>query len=98
VKSEILPHSGGGIGHGRRDGRGIDHRAGCGGDPRWRATLTGVGVALIALVVVVAALGPAITHLSLTPLRLIVGGLLLLFGMQWIGKQFFAPVASGPAR
>ena len=52
----------------------------------WRATLTGVGVALIALVVVVAALGPAITHLSLTPLRLIVGGLLLLFGMQWIRK------------
>jgi uncharacterized membrane protein len=52
----------------------------------WRATLTGVGVALIALAVVVAALGPAITHLSLTPLRLIVGGLLLVFGMQWIRK------------
>jgi uncharacterized membrane protein len=52
----------------------------------WRATLTGVGVALVALVAVVAALGPAITHLSLTPLRLIVGGLLLLFGMQWIRK------------
>jgi uncharacterized membrane protein len=52
----------------------------------WRATLTGVGAALIALAVVVAALGPAITHLSLTPLRLIVGGLLLVFGMQWIRK------------
>ena len=52
----------------------------------WRATLTGVGVALIALVVVVTALGPAITHLSLTPLRLVVGGLLLVFGLQWIRK------------
>ena len=36
--------------------------------------------------VVVAAVGPAISHLSLTPLRLIVGGLLLIFGMQWIRK------------
>jgi uncharacterized membrane protein len=52
----------------------------------WRATLAGVGAALAVLGVVVAALGPAISHLSLTPLRLIVGGLLLMFGMQWIRK------------
>ena len=36
--------------------------------------------------VIVVAVGPAISHLSLTPLRLIVGGLLLIFGMQWTRK------------
>ena len=52
----------------------------------WRATLIGVGAALVTLAIVVAALGPAITHLSLTPLRLFVGGLLLIFGIQWTRK------------
>ncbi len=52
----------------------------------WRATLAGVGAAVVALGIVVAALGPAISRLSLTPLRLIVGGLLLIFGMQWTRK------------
>jgi uncharacterized membrane protein len=52
----------------------------------WRATLAGVGTALVVLIIVVAALGPAITRLSLIPLRLIVGGLLLIFGIQWIRK------------
>lgn len=52
----------------------------------WRATLAGVGAALVVLVIVVAAIGPAIRHLSLTPLRLIVGGLLLIFGIQWTRK------------
>ncbi len=52
----------------------------------WRATLAGVGAALAVLGIVVAAVGPAISHLSLTPLRLIVGGLLLIFGLQWTRK------------
>ena len=52
----------------------------------WRATLAGVGAAFVVLGVVVAAVGPAISHLSLTPLRLIVGGLLLIFGIQWTRK------------
>jgi uncharacterized membrane protein len=52
----------------------------------WRATLMGVGAAFVVLGVVVAAVGPAISHLSLTPLRLIIGGLLLIFGMQWTRK------------
>jgi uncharacterized membrane protein len=52
----------------------------------WRATLYGVGAALAVLAVLVAAIGPALGHLSLTPLRLVVGGLLLLFGLQWIRK------------
>ena len=52
----------------------------------WRATLAGVGAALVVLGAVVAAVGPPISHLSLTPLRLIVGGLLLIFGLQWLRK------------
>ena len=52
----------------------------------WRATMAGTGAALVVLGIVVAAVGPAIGHLSLTSLRLVVGGLLLIFGIQWTRK------------
>jgi uncharacterized membrane protein len=52
----------------------------------WRSTLTGVVLALIALAVVVAALGPALTVIPITVLRLVVGSLLLVFGLQWLRK------------
>ena len=52
----------------------------------WRATLIGAAAAFVVLGAMVAAIGPRISDLSLTPLRLIVGGLLLLFGMQWTKK------------
>jgi uncharacterized membrane protein len=52
----------------------------------WRATLAGVAAALMVLAVVVAVVGPAIGHLSLAPLRLIVGALLLIYGTQWTRK------------
>jgi uncharacterized membrane protein len=52
----------------------------------WHATLAGVGAALVVLGIVVAAVGPAISHLSLTPMRLVIGGLLLIFGIQWTRK------------
>lgn len=52
----------------------------------WRSALTGLGAGLITLAVVVAALGPAISAIPLRPLRLIVGGLLLVFGLQWLRK------------
>ena len=41
-----------------------------------------VGAATILLAVVVAALGPALTVLPFEVLRLVVGGLLLVFGLQ----------------
>jgi uncharacterized membrane protein len=52
----------------------------------WRSPLIGVGAATVALAAVVAALGPALTLMPLNALRLIVGGLLLTFGLQWLRK------------
>ena len=52
----------------------------------WRSALTGVGVAMGVLAVVVAALGPAVSAIPLTALRLLVGGLLLIFGIGWLRK------------
>ena len=52
----------------------------------WRSALIGAAAALVALAAVVAALGPALTAIPLDALRLLVGGLLLVFGLQWLRK------------
>jgi uncharacterized membrane protein len=52
----------------------------------WRSAIVGTVAALGALTVVVAALGPALTVLPIASLRLFVGGLLLVFGLQWLRK------------
>ena len=52
----------------------------------WRSALIGVGSAVIALAVVVALLGPALTRIPLSDLRVVVGALLLIFGLQWLRK------------
>jgi uncharacterized membrane protein len=52
----------------------------------WRSTLVGVGVAAVALAALVGALGPAVTLIPISVLRLVVGGLLLTFGLQWLRK------------
>jgi uncharacterized membrane protein len=52
----------------------------------WRSTWEGAGAGLAVLAVIVAALGPALTALPINVLRLIVGALLLVFGLQWLRK------------
>jgi uncharacterized membrane protein len=52
----------------------------------WRSSLIGLGAATVALAVIVAALGPALTLIPIDVLRLVVGGLLLAFGLQWLRK------------
>jgi uncharacterized membrane protein len=52
----------------------------------WKSTFQGMAAALVVLAVVTAAVGPAIGHLPLTPLRLVVGALLAIFGLQWLRK------------
>jgi len=52
----------------------------------FRSALAGVGAAAVALAVVVAALGPALTVIPIDSLRLVVGALLLVFGLQWLRK------------
>jgi uncharacterized membrane protein len=53
----------------------------------WRSALYGVGAAGLTLAVLVAALGPALTALPIGALRVVVGGLLLIFGLQWLRKS-----------
>jgi uncharacterized membrane protein len=52
----------------------------------WRSTFQGMAAALLVLAAIVAALGPTITLLPLTALRVVVGALLAIFGLQWLRK------------
>ena len=53
----------------------------------WRSALEGTALALLTLTALVATLGPAIVHyVPLDTLRIVVGGLLLVFGLQWLRK------------
>ncbi|MBV9653597.1 MAG: TMEM165/GDT1 family protein [Acetobacteraceae bacterium] len=52
----------------------------------WRPALGGAGMALALLLLLVAALGPALTLIPLRAVQLVVGAALLLFGLRWLRK------------
>jgi uncharacterized membrane protein len=54
---------------------------------QWRSTLIGVGVAVVALAAIVGVFGSAIVLLvPISVLRLVVGGFLVIYGLQWLVK------------
>jgi uncharacterized membrane protein len=53
----------------------------------WSSAMGGVAAAIVALAAIVAAFGPALTSLPIDALRVLVGGLLLIFGLQWLRKS-----------
>jgi MYXO-CTERM domain-containing protein len=52
----------------------------------WRSTLLGVLAAVTALAALVVVVGPRLTDIPVDVLRLVVGTLLLAFGLQWLRK------------
>lgn len=52
----------------------------------WRSALMGAGSGLALLLAIVLALGRALTRIPLDVVQLVVGTLLLLFGMRWLRK------------
>jgi uncharacterized membrane protein len=52
----------------------------------WKSALSGTGAAIVVLALLTAVLGPALTALPINALRVVVGALLLIFGLQWLRK------------
>ncbi len=52
----------------------------------WKSALLGTGSGLGVLAVIIGVFGPTLSNLPIGGLRLFVGGLLLVFGLQWVRK------------
>jgi uncharacterized membrane protein len=52
----------------------------------WRSATWGIAAALGCLALIVSIFGPALSHLPINSLRLVVGTVLLIFGLQWLRK------------
>jgi uncharacterized membrane protein len=61
----------------------------------WRSTLIGAGAGFLVLVVVGGGLGLGLTAIPIRALRLVIGALLLVFGLQWYTKAVRRVAAKG---
>lgn len=61
----------------------------------WRAALAGAAGGLGVLAVLIAAVGTALRDVPVQPIRLVVGALLLVFGLQWLRKGVLRIAAQG---
>jgi uncharacterized membrane protein len=52
----------------------------------WRSAIWGVAAAVGGLALIVGVFGPALTHIPIDALRMVVGSLMLIFGLQWLRK------------
>jgi uncharacterized membrane protein len=69
--------------------------AGVGATRGWRAAAAGAGAGFAVLVVIVAVFGLALTAIPIDALRLVVGALLLVFGLNWLRKGIRRVAANG---
>jgi len=70
---------------------------GVGATRGWRSALIGAAAGFAVLAVVVVVLGVALTAIPIGPLRVLIGALLLLFGLQWFRKGIVRVAARGLA-
>ena len=70
---------------------------GVGATRGWRSTIVGVASGFGVLAVVVVILGAALNAVPIGPLRLVIGALLLVFGLQWFRKGIMRVAARGLA-
>src|SRR5258708_34001371 len=64
----------------------------------WRSALIGAAAGFALLAVIIAVLNVALAAIPIGPLRVVVGALLLLFGLQGFRKGIARVAARGPAR
>src|SRR2546429_4753209 len=70
---------------------------GVGATRGWRSTIVGVASGFGVLAVIVGLLGAALRVVPIGPLRLGIGALLLVFGLQWFRKGIMRVAARGLA-
>src|SRR5438309_9638925 len=70
---------------------------GVGATRGWRSTIIGAVSGFGVLAVTVVVLGAALSQIPIGPLRLIVGFLLLVFGLQWLRKGITRVATGAPA-